>query len=205
MPTALHLKFFSLSPKLLRLVMIGAAFHSQPLAAQVVKLKALPIIAEEVNAYVPAAIGFSVEQAFKEVNSMEFSYELYYRANSWPGDGNYSGQRINLAYKRYFGAHSSYQGFLLSPHISYLATSVPEYDEPLVSLRKGASTGFGAGLNLGRQWLLGERVTLGIEAGTTFYRSYLQRKWEDSSSEAYYDNHWDYNLSFSLGVLIYKG
>jgi len=171
--------------------------------AQVINIEVSPYLGEIINAHVPASIGLDVEQAFKTVNSVALSYALYLRSSSYAGDGSYSGSRINLAYKRYLGSKTIYHGFYISPHFSYLSTSAPEPDEPEVPMLKGSSKGLGAGLNLGYQWLLRDRFTLGLEAGTTFYRSEIEKRYQDGHQTSYFQNHWDVNFSFSVGVLIF--
>jgi len=171
-----------------------------PLAsAQHVKINANPF---HVPSFIPRLIGVQLENKLNIGSSLEAGISYYYMEPSRSGDGEYSGYRARLAYRKYIKNKAAYKGVYISPSLNYLHTTVPEGDEPIVSLQKGTRTGYGFGLNIGFQLFAGKNILLGFAIGPVYYRSLTQKEYADSSTYQYWNNDLEFDISINFGWLI---
>lgn len=167
--------------------------------AQNIKIIVAPF---HIGGYMPRTVGVQFENKLNINNSFGMGIESYYLEPNISGDGEYNGVKVNFAYRRYFSHKSVYKGFYVSPSLNYLRTDVPERDEPSVNLKSGTRTGFGIGLRIGKQYVVGRKILLGYSFGRTYYRSTTKKEFTDSSKRESKNKHAEFNLDFSIGWLI---
>ncbi|NOR88221.1 MAG: hypothetical protein GQ527_11480 [Bacteroidales bacterium] len=151
---------------------------------------------------IPRLVGIQLENKLNVGSSLGAGISYYYMEPSHSGDGEYSGFRARLDYRKYIKNSVAYKGVYISPSLNYLRTSVPDGDEPFVSLQKGIRSGFGLGLNIGFQLIAGENILIGFALGPVYYSTLTKKEYVDSSTYQYWDNDLEFDISLSIGLLI---
>lgn len=177
---------------LLSFLMAGAA------SGQILRFKFDPVHLFERS---PRAFGLEIEHNFKVHHSITASHSSFYLGHNHSGDGEFFGRKSNIAYRRYFGSEKPLTGFYLSPSLNYNKTTIPEYDEPIVGLKEGSRKGFGIGLYIGQQFIVGNHITLGYDIGHTFYRFHTKSEFYDSTKREEWLNKRFFNINFQIGWL----
>ena len=167
--------------------------------AQNIKITGAPF---HIPSYMPWLIGVELENKLNVGSSLNLGISYYYMEPSHSGDGEYSGFRVRLAYRKYIKNKLAYHGVYISPSVNYLHTSIPDGDEPTIALQEGIRNGIGFGLNIGFQLIVGEKLLLGFATGPTYYRTFMKKEYVDSSISEYWDHEMEFDISFSVGWLL---
>ena len=167
--------------------------------AQNIKINVNPV---HISGIMPGIFGIQLENKLNVSNSIGLAADYYYLEPNFSGDGEYSGIRAKIAYRRYISNTIAYKGLFISPSVNYLHTDIPEVDEPVVELKSGNKDGIGIGLRIGTQFIVGKNISLGFALGPVYYKSLTKEEFNDSSSHQYWSNNMELNLEFSFGWII---
>lgn len=167
--------------------------------AQNIKLSANPFHAPP---SIAREIGIEFENKLNIGNSIGAGVSYYYMEPNKSGDGEYSGYKVQLIYRKYLKNKVAYKGLYISPSLNFLQTSIPEDDEPFVSLKNGERIGFGLGIKLGFQLIVAKNILLGFGIGPTYYSNQINKEFADNSFDSYKYNSTELELAFSVGWLI---